>query len=265
MSLTMTRHHLLTPAAGLMPSQPSKKHHVSTLPMPVPTRKSAPAHHLPRARERDHSPEMLFDMSPAEGADAPIHYRALAAPPPRGTSPAPSVHSTYSSHSYAAKPFPINTKNRLSLVDASLAPIKTAPVALVHKNPEPFLYAFPTLSPAQRAPQSLPTRGRTSALRTSAARSQPHTPSPPFGRGPSIRRSEAVPATPPLTSAFRGALAPSEAGSFEEDFDDDELGPDAFFGSAADHWPAPPDPALSSVRQHELDRGRQRAPKHRRY
>ena len=260
MSLTMTRHHLLTPAAGL----PSKKHHhTPTLPMAVPTRKSATAHHATRARERDRSPEMLFDMSPADGADAPIHYRALAAPPP-GTSPAPSTHSTYSSHSYAAQPFPINTKNRLSLVDASLAPIKTAPVPLnMQQKPEPFLYAFPTLSPAQRAPQSLPTRGRPLALRSDAARTQPHTPSPPFGRGPSVRRSEVIPATPPLTGAFRGALAPSDAGSFEEDFDEDELGPDAFFGSAADHWPTPPNPG--SVKQHELDRGRQRVPKHHRY
>lgn len=263
----MTRHHLLTPAAGLMPTQPSKKHHMNTLPMPVPTRKSAPAHHLPRARDRDRSPEMLFDMSPAEGADAPIHYRALAAPPPTGVSPAPSMHSTYSSHSHVAQPFPINTKNRLSLVDASLAPIKTAPVPFnVHQQHEPFLYAFPTLSPAQRAPQSLPTRGRPLALRTSSVRTQPHTPSPPFGRGPSIRRPETVPATPPLTGAFRGALAPSEDGSLEDDLDEDELGPDAFFGSGVDHWPAPPDPALSSsAKQYELNRGRERAPKHRRY
>ncbi|KAI0029477.1 hypothetical protein K488DRAFT_88681 [Vararia minispora EC-137] len=258
MSLVMTsppstRHHLLTPAASLgRPSTHQKHAPPATLPISVPTRKSANMPTSPNSRRnRDPSPDMLFEMSPTE--DAPIHYAAFAAPPV--PSPAPSL--------------PIATKNRLSLVDASLTPSRTAPIPVNSRQPEPFLYAFPVLSPAAKsAPQSLPSRGR---LRNGDhLKSHPHTPSPPFGRSGGGQ----APAHRITTSSTSGAIISAFHGG--ESFDDSDFDDPSSYGASpvAAHWAAgraneahaPPIHVSSyrgDVRQYELERGRARAPKHR--
>jgi hypothetical protein len=265
MSLVMTsppstRHHLLAPTASFGRSAQHKMRAYSppaTLPISVPIRKSVNVPTSSSARRnRDPSPDMLFEMSPSE--DAPIHYSTFAIP--AAPSPVPSLSIA-------------SSKNRLSLVDASLATSRTVPIPVGSHQPEPFLYAFPVLSPAAKsAPQSLPSRAH---LRTNdRIKFQPHTPSPPFGR---VSGTSAQASAPRNASSSTGAIISAFGADPLEDSDSDSPPSDYFGGGSrmGSHWNAArvgevhASPALVSsyrgdIRQYELERGRARAPKHRR-